>query len=115
MVLRDGFGRNEGKGTHLLQYGKRTLAGRVLGVGEHDLVFRRGLQRQAERVVSGIITVVGRPAQVWLVEQRALSLVVVIAHLIQRSVLPPAGAEEPQLVPLDRAAQPAPDVVVPSD
>src|SRR4030081_2640782 len=100
MVLRDGFGRNEGKGTHLLQYGKRALAGPVLGVGEHDLLFRRGLQRPAQRVVLGAITLVGRSAEVWLVEQGALSLVIVIAHLIEGSVLPPAGAEEPQLVPL---------------
>ena len=115
MVLRDGFGRNEGKRTDLLQYGKRTLAGRVLSVGEHDFVFRRGLRCQADRVVGRIITVVSGPAHVWLVEQRALSLVVVIAHLIQGSVLPPAGTEEPQLVSFDRAAEPSPDVIVPSD
>ena len=59
--------------------------------------------------------VVGRPAQIRLVEHGALSLVVVIARLIERSVLLPDGTEEPQLVLLDRAAKPSSDVVVPFD
>src|SRR5262249_21879664 len=113
MVLRDGLWRKDW--THLLQYGKRALAGRMLGVGGHDLVLRRSLPRQAERVIIGVITVVGRPAQVRLVEQGTLSAVIVIADLSQRSVLPPPGTEEPQLVVLDRAAQAGPDVIVPSD
>ena len=44
-----------------------------------------------------------------------MSLVVVIANLIQRPVLPPRGNEEPQRVAFYRAAQPSSNVIVPSD
>jgi hypothetical protein len=59
--------------------------------------------------------VVGLPAQVGLVERAALTLVVVIARLIDRSVLKPGGREEPHLVLLDRAAKPSSDVMVTFD
>src|SRR6266850_5824912 len=113
MMLRGSFGR-----TDLIihpsrfQNGKHTLTARVLGVGGHDLVLRRDLPREADRSVLGKIMVEGLPAQVGLVEHTTLSLVVVIAHLIDGPVLNPAGREEPQLVLLDRAAQPAPDVMI---
>src|SRR6266571_2626453 len=100
MVGRGGFGRKDG--THLLQKRKYTLAGRVLRVGQVDFVFRSHLPREADRVVRGIITVVGAPGQVGLIEQRVLQLVVIVAYLIYGSVVPPVCNEEPQLVPLDR-------------
>src|SRR5438034_1779204 len=106
MMLRGSFGRTELiSRTSCFQNRKHTLAGRVLGVGGDYLVLLRGLPREADRGVLGVIMVEGSPAQVWLVEQSALPLVVVIASLIDGSVFHPAGAEEPQLVPLDRAAQ----------
>ena len=93
MVRRNGLGRKDG--THLLQNGKLTLAGGMLREGEVDFVFLGGLPREADRAVGGVITIVGRPAQVRLIEQRALQLVVIIAHLIAGSVLPPESGEEP--------------------
>src|ERR1700704_7017042 len=112
-MLRGSFGRTDQiSRASCFQNGKYTLAAWVLGVGGDYLVLLRGLPREPERGVLGEIMVVGSPAQVWLVEKRTLSLVVVIASLIDSSVLHPAGAEEPQLVPLHRAAQPSPDVVV---
>ena len=87
----------------------------MLGVGGHNLVLRRDLPREADRGVLGEITVVGPPAQVGLVEQGALSLVVVITHLKDGSVLRPGGAEEPHLVPLDRPPHASPDVIVTSN
>src|SRR5258706_6583602 len=87
----------------------------MISVHANNLVLRRGLPREAKRGVPGEIMVVGWPAQIRLVEHGPLALVVVVAGLIERSVLLPKRTEEPQLVPLDRAAQPSPDVVVPSD
>src|SRR5262245_531980 len=113
MVLRHGFWSEDW--AHLLQNGERTLAGRMLRVRKHDLVLCGSLQREAARVIAGVITVVRRPIQVRFVEQRALPLVVVIANLVERSVLSSRGREEPQFVAFDRTAQPSPDVVVPSD
>src|SRR5882672_966231 len=79
MMLRGSFGRTELiRRTGCFQNGKHTLAGRVLGVGGDDLVLLSGLPRETERGVLGVIMVVGSPAQVRLVEQRTLSLVVVI-------------------------------------
>src|SRR5439155_26822831 len=96
MMFRGSLGRTELIGrTGCFQNGKHTLAARVLGVGGDYLVLLRGLPREAERGVLGVIMVVGSPAQVWLVEQGALSLVVVIASLIDGSVFHAAGSEEP--------------------
>ena len=113
MMLRGSFGRTELiGGASCFQNRKHTLAGWVLGVGGDYLMLLRGLPREAERRVLGVIMVVGSSAQVWLVEQGTLSLVVVIASLIDGSVFHSAGAEEPQLVSLQWAAQPSADVVV---
>src|SRR5207244_6709419 len=101
--------------THLFQKRKRTLAGRMVGEIAHEFVLCRGLPCETKRGVLGEVVVVGRPAQVRLVEHGPLALVVVVASLIERSVLVPRRAEEPQLVLPDRAAHTSADVVVPPD
>src|SRR5207245_11322827 len=93
MMLRGSFGRTELIGrTSCFQNGKHTLAGRVLGVGGDYLVLLRGLPREAQRGVLGVIMVVGSPAQVPLVEHATLSSVAVIASVLHGSVFHAPGA-----------------------
>src|SRR2546426_8470891 len=110
MVLRGSFGSKDG--AHLLQNRKYALAGWVLGVGEIHFVFRCRLPGKADRVVRGVITVVSAPAQVRLIKQGVLQLVVIVAHLIYRPVVAPVSEEEPQFVLFDRAAKPCSNVIV---
>src|SRR5206468_12621665 len=91
---------------------KHTLAGRVLGVGEIDFMFRRNLPGEADGVVARVIAVVCAPGQVRLIEQRALQLVVVIAGLIDGSIILPERAEEPELVLFDRTANASSNVII---
>src|SRR5262249_25587851 len=102
-------------GTYLLQKRKYALAGRVLGIREIHFVFGCRLPREADRVVRGVIAVVCTPAQVRLIEQRALQLVVIVAHLIYGSVLPAERSKEPQLFFFDRTANSSSNVIVFSD
>src|SRR5437879_170689 len=110
MVRRRGLGREDG--TDLLQERKYTLAGWVLAVRQIHFVFRCRLPREANRVVGRVITVVGAPGQVRLVEQRVLQLVVIVAHLIYGPVVSPERGIEPQLVLFDWTANPASDVII---
>src|SRR3989442_1348701 len=70
MMLRGSFGCAKLiRRASCFQDGKHALAGWVLGVGGDYLVLLRGLPREAERGVLGVIVVEGSPAQVRLIEQ----------------------------------------------
>ena len=78
-------------------------------------MFRCRLPGKADRVVRGVITVVSAAAQVGLIKQCVLQLVVIVAHLIYGPVVAPVSEEEPQFVLFDRTANPSSNVVILSD
>src|SRR5712691_7958446 len=77
----------------------------VLWISEQvELVFRRGLPRQASGRVPVVLELVSRPIEVGSVERRALCLIIEIASDRVLIALRPSPGEEPQLVSLDRTA-----------
>src|SRR5688572_4020231 len=104
MVLAGGFGRPEW--IRVLENPITALAGRVLGMLDRDLLGGRRLPCEARRVVGGVIVRERRAAQVRLVEERAMALVVVIALLVLRAIEAAGRGEEPHLVLHQRATDP---------
>ena len=82
----------------------------LIGEPELHLVLPGHLPRHANRFIGNRPPIVGRPAEIRLVEILRRVLVVVVVHHAGVDDLVSIGGKEPQLVPADRASKSGIDV-----